>query len=242
MIEINDLHVEAEEKKIIRETDLKLEKGKIYVLMGPNGSGKTTLANVLMGNPKYKVSSGKILFNEKDITNFSPDERAKKGLFLSFQFPVEISGVTISNFLRTAYNTIKEKKISFLDFQRLLEKKAHDLNIDKKFLERYLNEDFSGGEKKKMEILQMLVLDPKFVILDEIDSGLDADSLKEVSEEINNFMNEEKCILIITHHKKILDYLKHDDVFVMVDGKIVLKGKREIINSLEQHGYGGIKK
>ena len=242
MLEIKNLHVKAEEKKILKGINLKFEKGKIYVLMGPNGSGKTTLANVLIGIPKYKISSGKILFNKKNINNLSTDERAKKGLFISFQSPIEISGITISNFLRTAYNAIKKNKISFLDFQRLLEKKAKDLNIDKKFLERYLNKDFSGGEKKKMEILQMLVLDPKFVILDEIDSGLDIDSLKKVSEGINNFINKEKCVLIITHHKKILDYIKYDNVFVIINGKIVLKGKREIINKLDQKGYGWIKK
>jgi|TARA_Y100000034_G_scaffold55831_1_gene68379 Fe-S cluster assembly ATP-binding protein len=221
MLEIKNLHVEAEEKKILKEINLKFEKGKIYVLMGSNGSGKTTFANVLIGNPKYNISSGKILFDEKDITNLPVNERAKKGLFLSFQFPTEISGITISNFLRTAYNSIKENKISFLDFQRLLEKKAKDLDINKRFLERYLNENFSGGEKKKMEILQMLVLNPKFVILDEIDSGLDIDSLKKISKEINNFMNKEKCILIITHHKEILDYIKHDKILKMFNGKII---------------------
>tara|TARA_Y100000310_G_scaffold77162_1_gene73719 strand:- start:5060 stop:5725 length:666 start_codon:yes stop_codon:yes gene_type:complete len=221
MLEIKNLHVEAEEKEILKGINLKLEKGKIYVLIGPNGSGKTTFANALMGNPKYKISSGKILFNEENITNLPVNERAKKGLFLSFQFPVEVPGVTISNFLRTAYNNIKENKISFLDFQKLLEKKAKDLDIDKKFLGRYLNENFSGGEKKKMEILQMLVLDPKFIILDETDSGLDSNSLKKVSKGINNFMDKEKCVLIITHHKEILDYIKNDEIFKIFNKNII---------------------
>ncbi len=242
MIEIKNLNVKSGKKEILKGVNLKLVKGKAYVLMGPNGSGKTTLANVLMGNPKYKISSGEILFNKKNITKLPTNERAKKGFFLSFQFPVEIPGVTISNFLRTAYNSIKEKRISFLDFKRLLEEKARELNINKKFLERYLNENFSGGEKKKMEILQMLVLNPKFIILDETDSGLDIDSLKIISKAIKKFIDKNKTILIITHHKKILDYIKPDKVFIMVDGKIVKEGKKEIINSLEKKGYGGIKK
>ena len=242
MIEIKNLNVKSGKKEILKGVNLKLVKGKAYVLMGPNGSGKTTLANVLMGNPKYKISSGEILFNKKNITKLPTNERAKKGFFLSFQFPVEIPGVTISNFLRTAYNSIKEKRISFLDFKRLLEEKAKELNINKKFLERYLNENFSGGEKKKMEILQMLVLNPEFIILDETDSGLDIDSLKIISKAIKKFIDKNKTILIITHHKKILDYIKPDKVFIMVDGKIVKEGKKEIINSLEKKGYGGIKK
>tara|TARA_Y100000296_G_scaffold74291_1_gene92643 strand:+ start:1936 stop:2601 length:666 start_codon:yes stop_codon:yes gene_type:complete len=221
MIAIKNLHVKAEKKEILKGINLKLEKGKIYVLIGPNGSGKTTFANALIGNQKYKISSGKILFDKKDITNLPVNKRAKKGLFLSFQFPVEISGVTVSNFLRTAYNNTKGKKISFLDFRKLLEKKAKDLDINKEFLERYLNKNFSGGEKKKMEILQMLILDPKFIILDETDSGLDINSLKKVSKEINNFMNKEKCILIITHHKEILDYIKHDKILKMFNKKII---------------------
>ena len=241
MIEIKNLHVESEGENILEEINLKFEKGKVYVLMGPNGSGKSTLANVIMGNPKYKITSGEILFNEKEITNLSTNDRAKKGIFLSFQSPTEISGVTISNFVRQAYNSLKENKISFLDFQKLLGKKAEDLGIDKKFLERYLNESFSGGEKKKMEILQMLVLDPSFVILDETDSGLDIDSLKKISEGIKNFMNDKKCILIITHYRKILDYIKPDKVFVMFNGKIVIEGKKEIIDNIERKGYGLIK-
>lgn len=241
MIEIKNLNVKSNEKEILKGVNLNLEKGKVYALMGPNGSGKTTLANVLMGNPKYKISSGKILSNKKSIINLSPDKRAKKGFFLSFQFPAAISGVTISNFLRTAYNSLKKNKMSFLDFKRLLEEKAKELNINERFLGRYLNEGFSGGEKKKMEILQMLVLNPKFLILDETDSGLDIDSLRIISKGIKKFINKDKTILIITHHKRILDYLKPDRVFVMLDGKIVKEGKKEMINDLEKKGYGGIK-
>lgn len=229
MIEIKNLYAATNGKEILKGIDLNLEEGKIYVLIGPNGSGKTTLANVLMGNPKYKAK-GEIIFNNENISNFSPTERAKKGIFLSFQFPTEISGVTVSNFLRTTYNSLK-KKISFLEFQKLLEEKAKKLNFNKKFLTRYLNEGFSGGEKKKSEILQMSILDPRFVILDEIDSGLDKDSLKQISNEINNFMNKEKCILIITHHREILNYINTDKMFLMLNGKIVSEENETLNNS-----------
>ena len=179
MLEIKNLHVQSESKVILKGINLKLEPGQIHALMGPNGSGKTTLAYVLMGHPKYRITSGEILLNGKDLTKMDPHERAKEGLFLSFQQPVEISGVSISNFLRQAYNSVKEKKLSLLEFRYLLEQKAKELDIDTKFLNRYVNQGFSGGEKKKMEILQMAVLDPKIAILDETDSGLDIDSLKE---------------------------------------------------------------
>lgn len=240
-LEIKNLHVKVEDKEIIHGINLKLEKGKVYALMGPNGSGKSTLANVLMGSPKYKITSGEILFEGENITNFPVNERAKKGLFISFQNPIEVSGITISNFLRTAYNSIKKKKLSFLEFQRLLEKNCEELNLDKEFLMRYLNEGFSGGEKKKIEILQLLVLNPKLVVLDETDSGLDMDSLKVISEKINKFMSEEKCILIITHYRRILDYINPDKIFIMNKGEIILEGEKDIIDKIEQKGYVGVK-
>ena len=242
MLEIKNLHVEVEGKEILKGVNLKLEKGSVHALMGPNGSGKTTLAHVLMGHPNYKVTDGKILFKGEDITNLKPDERAKRGLFLSFQHPTEISGVTISNFLRESYSSLKEKKLSLLEFKNLMEEKADSLNIDKKFLFRYLNEGFSGGEKKRTEILQLAVLDPSLAILDETDSGLDIDALKAVAETVNFFMNKGKTILIITHYKRILDYINPDKVSIMIDGKIVLEGTGNIVDSLEEKGYAWIEK
>lgn len=241
MLEIKNLHVEVEGKKILKGVNLKLELGKIHVLMGPNGSGKTTLAYTLMGHPKYKITDGKILFNGEDITNLKPNERAKRGLFLSFQHPTEISGVSISKFLRESYKSLKEEKLSLLEFRNLMEEKTELLGIDKKFLSRYLNEGFSGGEKKRTEILQLAVLDPQVAILDETDSGLDIDALRAVAEGINKFMNPNKIILIITHYKRILDYVKPDKVSIMIDGKIVLEGDSDIVDQLEEKGYGWIK-
>ena len=240
MLEVKNLYVSYGGKLILKGLNMKFELGKIYALMGPNGSGKTTLSYVLMGHPKYKVEKGKILIDGEDILKLSSDERAKKGLFLSFQNPVEISGITISNFLRQAYNSLKDKKISLLDFRSLLEKKCRELSIDTKFLNRYLNEGFSGGEKKKAEILQMLVLNPKIVILDETDSGLDIDSLKVVAEGIKKFMSDEKTVLIITHYKRILEYIKPDKVLIISDGKIVMEGDSSLVAQLEEKGYKGI--
>jgi len=240
MLEIKNLHVNYEGKKILKGVNLNLEKGKIHALMGPNGSGKTTLAYVLMGHPKYKITSGEILLNGEDLVKMSPDERAKKGLFLSFQQPIEVSGVTISNFLRQAYNSLNKDKLSLLEFRHLLEKKCKELGIDPKFLNRYLNEGFSGGEKKKAEILQLLVLNPEIAVLDETDSGLDIDALKKVAEGVNKFMNKEKTILIITHYKRILDYVKPDKVFIMINGKIVVEGGSDLVDHLEEKGYGWI--
>jgi len=231
MLEIKNLDVETSQsgKRILKNINLKFEKGKIYVLMGRNGSGKSTLANVIMGSPKYKITNGKILLEGEDITNFSPDEKAKKGIFLSFQFPTEIPGVSISNFLRTSFNILNKNKISFLDFQKRIKENSKLLEVDEKLFSRYLNEGFSGGEKKKMEILQMLTLNPKFTILDETDSGLDKDSLKKISEAINNFMDDEKCLLIITHHEKILDHLKIDKFFLISQGEIVSGENKKIL-------------
>jgi len=240
MLEIKNLIAEIDGKKVLNGINLKLEKGKIYALMGPNGSGKTSLASILMGNKKYKIKSGKIFLDNKNITNLPVNKRAEKGIFVSYQNPVEIPGVSVSNFLRVAFNSLNKNKISLLEFRRLLEEKAKELGIDEKFLMRYLNEGFSGGEKKKMEILQMLVLNPKIVILDETDSGLDIDALKTISKGIKKFIDKNKTVLIITHYRKILDYIKPNKVFVMVDGKIIAEGKRKIIDIIEKKGYRGL--
>ena len=218
-LEIQNLQVKTEDKEIVKGIDLELEKGKVYVIQGPNGGGKSTLANALMGHPKYKVS-GRVLFEGKDILEISTDERAKLGLFMSFQYPVEIKGVTISNFLRAAYNSIHENKLSVLEFQELLMEKANELQINPEFLSRHINEGFSGGEKKRMEILQLLILNPKLAILDETDSGLDENSLNIIAQGINNFKSEDNCVLIITHYKQFIELIKPDKIFTLENGKL----------------------
>ena len=240
ILEIKDLHVNINGKEILKGLNLTLEEGKINALMGPNGCGKTTLAHVLMGHPNYTITKGNIHFRGKDIAKLGPDKRAKLGIFLSFQYPKEINGVTISNFLRTAFNSIKTEKLSLLEFQERLENKAKILKIDKKLLIRYLNEGFSGGEKKRTEILQMSVLDPSLAILDETDSGLDIDALRIVANGVNKFMDKTKTILIITHYKRILEYIKPDKVFIMLDGKVAIEGESMLIDQLEEKGYGWI--
>lgn len=240
ILEIKDLHVSVEGKEILKGVTLTLETGKIHALMGPNGSGKSTLANTLMGHPKYEVTSGKILLNGEDITGLGPDERARKGLFLSFQYPSEIPGVTIPNFLRTAYNSVKKTSIPVLEFKKLLDKNMQLLQIKPDFIKRYLNEGFSGGEKKRAEILQLLLLDPRLAILDETDSGLDIDALQVVAKGVNTFMGPEKCVLIITHYKRILEHIQPDKLFIMIDGKIKLQGTGALVDELESKGYGWI--
>ena len=184
-LQIKDLHVNVEGKEILKGVNLDVEIGKVHALMGPNGSGKSTLANVLMGHPKYEITKGKIFLDGEDITELKADERAKRGLFLSFQYPSEITGVTLTNFLRTAYNSVKKDKLSVIDFHKLLKKKMEELQMDPSFNKRYVNEGFSGGEKKRAEILQMSVLEPKYAILDECDSGLDVNSIQIVGEGVN---------------------------------------------------------
>ncbi len=243
MLEIKNLYAEFKDKEILKELNLALSPGKVHTLMGPNGSGKTTLAHILMGDPRYNVTKGEIIFNDKNILKLNVSNRAKLGLFLSFQNPTEIEGVKLSTFLRQAYNSLHEKKLSILEFNELLESKAAELKIPKEFLSRYLNKGFSGGEKKKAEVLQLLVLNPKIAVLDETDSGLDIDSLKLVAQGINKFMSrEDKIVLIITHYKRILEYVKPDKVSVIIDGKIVLDGSGEIVNKLEEKGYEWVDK
>ncbi len=240
MFQIKNLHASVEGKEILKGVTLTLEPGKVYALMGPNGSGKSTLANVIMGHPKFEVTSGEVLFNGQNVLELEPHERARLGLFLSFQYPREIPGVTLYNFLRTALNATREQKLSVLEAKRLLKEKAKMLKMPESFLERYLNDGFSGGEKKRSEILQMAVLEPKVAILDETDSGLDIDALRAVSEGVNTLKNDISSFLIITHYKRILEYIKPDHVFILVDGKIALEGDGSIVDELEAKGYGWI--
>ena len=237
---IKDLHVSVEGKKILNGIDLAVKNGQVTALMGPNGSGKSTLAYTLMGHPKYTVEKGEAIYKGKNILELEPNERAKLGIFLSFQYPHEIPGVSFSNFLRTAYNSVKEQKISVPDFVKLLKEKMAMLKIDLSFSRRYLNEGFSGGEKKRTEILQMAVLQPEMAILDETDSGLDIDSLKVVANGVNSLLNPNLGVLVITHYQRLLNYITPDSVHVMVNGKIVKSGGKELAHQLDEKGYDGV--
>jgi Fe-S cluster assembly ATP-binding protein len=238
ILEIKDFNVTVEDKRVINGLNLTINKGETLAIMGPNGSGKSTLAYGLMGHPKYVVK-GSIIMNDEDISALSPDERSKKGLFLSFQNPIQIPGVTVSNFLRTAVNSRLEKPMRLIEFNKLLTEKMELLHIPKEFASRYLNEGFSGGEKKKMEILQLAMLNPKIAILDETDSGLDIDALKKVCESIVLWKekNPELTLIIITHYQRMLHYLKPDRVAIMMNGQIVKQGTHELVDEIEKKGY-----
>lgn len=241
LLEIKDLYVKAEEKEILKGINLKINKGEIHVIMGPNGSGKTTTANAILNNPMYVKEKGSIIFEEEDITNLKTDEIARKGIFMSFQLPEEIPGISVTNFLKYAKNKVTGKPVKIFEFRDELKKYMENLNMDSKNMERSLNVGFSGGEKKKNEILQMLVLNPKLAILDETDSGLDVDAIKTVSKGIEMFKNNENSILIITHNTKILSSLKVDYVHVLVNGKIVKTGGQELAREIEENGYAQYK-
>jgi len=235
-LEVKDLHVSVEDKEILKGVSITFEQGKVIALMGPNGSGKSTLANAIMGNPKYKITSGQIILDGKDITFLPVNERAKLGLFLSFQYPSEIPGVTISSFLRTALNT-QGKKLDVIQFRKLLDEKMNELDMDAQFKTRYVNQGFSGGEKKRMEILQLSILQPKYAILDETDSGLDVDALKIVCNGIIKIRNPEMSIILITHYNRILRYLEPDEVHIISEGKIVKSGGKELAKEIEENGF-----
>ena len=241
LLEIKDLYVEREDKEILKGINLNINKGEIHVIMGPNGSGKTTTANAILNNPAYIRNKGEIKFDGEDITKLKTDEIARKGIFMSFQLPEEIPGITVSNFLRYAKNKITGKPVKIFEFKDELKKYMEELNMNPRNIERSLNVGFSGGEKKKNEILQLLVLNPKLAILDETDSGLDVDAIRTVSKGIKMFKNESNAILIITHNTKILSSLDVDYVHVLVDGKIVKTGGQELAKEIEENGYSNYK-
>lgn len=237
-LQIKNLHVSAEGKKIIKGVDLIVKQGEIHAIMGPNGSGKSTLALTLAGHPRYEVTKGRVLFEGKNILKLSADERARLGLFLAFQYPSEIPGVSLFNLLRLAYNSVKQQEIPVSDFLKYLEEKVELLKMDRKLLERSVNEGFSGGEKKKAEILQLAALEPEIAILDETDSGLDVDALRTVAAGVKKLAGPKLGVIIITHYQRILRYIKPNFVHVMIAGKIVKSGNGRLAEELEKKGYG----
>ena len=236
-LEIRDLTVTVEDTEILRGVNLDLDKGKTIALMGPNGSGKSTLAYAIAGHPGYEVTGGSITVKGTDIGELTPDERARMGLFLAMQYPVEVPGVSVTNFLRTAVNAVSGEEIPVRQFMERLKGEMADLDVDQSFLQRSLNEGFSGGEKKRFEILQMAMLKPEIAVLDETDSGLDIDALKTVSEGVNRLQGPDLGVLIITHYTRILNYIKPDEVHVMFEGRIAASGGPELADELEEHGY-----
>ncbi len=241
--EIRGLRAGIEGKEILKGIDLKIRGGEVHAIMGPNGTGKSTLASALMGHPKYEVTDGAVTLNGEDVLEMEVDERARAGLFLAMQYPSEITGVTNADFLRSAINVRRGEgnEISLIKFVRLMESKMKELEMDPQFMHRYLNEGFSGGEKKRNEILQMMMLEPKLVILDEIDSGLDIDALKIVAAGVNAMRSEERGFLVITHYQRLLNYIKPDYVHVMMQGRIVKSGGPELAERLEAEGYDWVK-
>lgn len=242
-LEIKDLHVSIEDKEILKGVNLTINTGEIHAIMGPNGTGKSTLSSAIMGHPSYEVTQGEVLLDGVNILELDVDERAKAGLFLAMQYPSEITGVTNADFMRSAINAKREEgqEINLMQFIKKLDKQMNFLDIDKDMAQRYLNEGFSGGEKKRNEILQLMMLEPKFAILDEIDSGLDIDALKVVSKGINQMRGEEFGALMITHYQRLLNYITPDKVHVMYGGKVVKSGGPELAKRLEEEGYEWVK-
>ena len=250
---IKNLHVEVEGQEILKGLNLEINKGEIHAIMGPNGSGKSTLANALMGHPAYEVTGGEIWFKGENVIELSPDERSRLGMFLAFQYPSAIPGVSVANFLRTAINARYEKPdasgngngkpsgMPMREFRKLLKGKMAMLQMDPSFARRYLNEGFSGGEKKRMEILQMAMLQPEIAVLDETDSGLDIDALRIVSEGVNQLISPNLGVLVITHYQRILNYIKPEYVHILVDGRIVMSGGPELALELEEKGYDWVR-
>jgi Fe-S cluster assembly ATP-binding protein len=239
-LEVRGLRVEVEGKEILKGIDLVVPQGEVHAIMGPNGSGKSTLANAIMGRPGYVVTEGEILFKGQDISRLTPDQRAREGLFLAFQYPTEIPGVSVVNFLRSAYNAIKGEQTSALAFRKRLKEKMTLLDVEDAMVNRYVNQGFSGGEKKKNEVLQLAVLEPDIAVLDETDSGLDIDSLKAVASGVKQLIGPDLGVLLITHYQRILNYITPDRIHVMIEGRLVLSGGPELAHELEAKGYGGI--
>jgi Fe-S cluster assembly ATP-binding protein len=244
-LEIRDLYASVEGKEILKGVNLTINQGEVHALMGPNGSGKSTLAYTLLGHSKYKVTKGDILVDGESILSYPPDKRAKSGLFLAFQYPVTVPGVTMFSFLRAAYNSVhtdeKNQAPTLYEFREAMNEKMKLLGVDESFMNRYLNEGFSGGEKKRAEILQLALMKPKFAILDETDSGLDIDALKVVAEGVSKIAGNDLGVLIITHYQRILKYIKPNYVHVLYDGKITASGGEELSLKLEEKGYGWLK-
>jgi Fe-S cluster assembly ATP-binding protein len=245
MLKINNLHAQIEDKKILNGVNLDIKAGEVHAIMGPNGSGKSTLASVIAGKEDYEITKGEMLFNDNSIDELSAEERAHKGIFMSFQYPIEIPGVTITNFIKTAINETRkargEKDMPASQMLKLLREKCSMLGIDRKFLSRSINDGFSGGEKKRNEIFQMAMLEPTLAILDETDSGLDIDALKIVASGVNKLKKKDNAVVIITHYQRLLDYIIPDYVHVLFDGKIVKSGKKDLAIELEKKGYDWIK-
>lgn len=235
-----DLHITIEGKEVVKGVSLTINEGEVHALMGRNGSGKTSLSYALLGHPNYKISSGKIFLKNEDVTELSPEERARRRMFLAFQYPVAIPGVSVMNFLRTAVKAVFPEEISVRDLRLRVLEKMKILGMEQSFASRYVNDGFSGGEKKRLEILQMSMLEPQFAVLDETDSGLDIDALKVVANGINLQRNEKSGILLITHYQRMLDYVRPDFVHVMIDGKIVRSGDENLARELESKGYESI--
>ena len=244
LLEIEDLHSGIGEVEILKGVSLSVQKGEVHAIMGPNGSGKSTLANVIAGHTAYTIFKGSINFDGSSLLGMLPEFRARAGLFLSFQHPIEIPGVRFDQFLRASYNSIRksqnEPELDPIQFNRVLKDKLGQFQIDPTFIQRNVNEGFSGGEKKRMEIFQMALLEPKLAILDETDSGLDVDALREVASGINNFRNPDHAIVLVTHYQRILNYLTPDFVHVLIDGRIVKSGNANLARQIEEHGYDGL--
>ena len=245
MLQVKNLHASINDKEILKGINLEIKAGEVHAIMGPNGSGKSTLSAVIAGKEEYEVTEGSVILNDEDLADFAPEERAHKGVFLSFQYPVEIPGVTVTNFIKTAINETRKAKglkdLPAKDMLKLIREKADLLEIDRKFLSRSLNEGFSGGEKKRNEIFQMAMLEPKLAILDETDSGLDIDALKVVANGVNKLKSEDNAVLVITHYQRLLDYIVPDFVHVLHNGKIVKSGGKELALELEEKGYDWLK-
>lgn len=241
LLQINNLKANIEDKELLKGLSLDIGYGEIHVIMGPNGAGKSTLANTLMGHPKYEIKEGEIFFEGELINELSTDKRAKKGIFLSFQYPEEIPGITVEDFLRTAKTAVSGQQQRILAFKKLVKKQMELLDMKDEYASRYLNLGFSGGEKKKNEILQMSILEPKLAILDETDSGLDVDAIKIVAEGVKRLHNESNSILVITHYDKLLEYLEPDFVHILIDGKIRKTGGKELANEINEKGYENLR-